>query len=378
MTEKYPPSAGVRLDILDQDQYFIALTQDVATAQSGDQISMTTMSLEPSETAVQEVMGGLNNAAERGVDVNFALDAYTFLTDSTSGTFGPLFSRKFGKNAVYDARRATFDELASKSAVNAGIVNTPNRQYRNPFANRSHIKAATVGDITYIGGPNLHGTERSDMVLRIEDAQFAGTVHQMIADLAITGSTTHALGGVDYLVPIDHRTDLLVDTGTRNQSVIMDTALQAIDRAEEQVVVASQFLPSKRVMSRLRAAHKKGVEVHIVRNHPENETGIKKAWQLGMLAFNRLQLPADFFQDVRPCDVNPSHIAAVATEKEVLKGGHNFNDLGVKWGTAEAVIHRRNDPDFARDVAAFVLNQAPGVVVDDMRTPEIKQLALEY
>jgi hypothetical protein len=359
MAETVATSGLTPITILNQDEYFTSLQQNMSRAGTGDRISMTVMGFEPCDLEAQMVVSELHEAAMRRAEITFGVDAYTFMvTDGETYVPGPLFlPLPFGQR-IFKQRLAAYNELAAHDTVCAGVLNVPSHKLSNVFAGRSHIKMTAVNDTTYVAGPNLYALKgRDDMILAMQDEGLARYTHAMIRRLVTTGSTARTFEGRNSTVPIDEQTDLLIDAGVPGSSLIMDTALAAIDRAGEHIVLASQFFPTSQVTKRLRAAHDGEVAVRIVRNRPMKEKSLKKLWQLGSLAANRLWLPAEFFADQVAEGAATSHTALLVTEDETLKGGHNYHSGGVRWGTAEAVLHRRGDRQLAQAVARNLLRQ---------------------
>jgi hypothetical protein len=51
------------------------------------------------------------------------------------------------------------------------------------------------------------------------------------------------------------------------------------------------------------------------------------------------------------------HLKGLASEKQAMAGSHNYIERGIRGGTAELVLRRR-DSVFARQVGDFMLKQA--------------------
>lgn len=359
MAETVATPGLVPITILNQAEYFDDLHQAIEQTKAGDKVSMVVMGFEPRDKETTRITNALHRAADGGAQVQFGVDAYTFMvTDGETYLPGPLVvPLPFGQSA-FKQRRAAYDTLAAHSSVRAGILNIPSRKFSNPFAGRSHIKVSVVNDMVYIAGPNLYVLEgRDDMVLALQDADVASRLHATIGQMIAANSVVQLFGGADQVIPVDTQTDLLVDAGAPSQSIIMDRALAAIDRAQEFAVVGSQFFPTANVTGRLREAHRRGARVRIVRNSPAYDKTLKKWTELGALVINRMQLPRCFFDDTVAKGLPTSHAAVLLTENEVIKGSHNFHAAGVRFGTAELVLHRRGDPTLSKAIARQLFRQ---------------------
>lgn len=332
--------------------FFEQLNADIAATQAGDRVSLTTLCLEPGEPIIKETLGQLSAAALRGAEVTLAIDAYSLMYPRGIGPFALPISR--GADIIGRCEAAIAD--LSESGANIAVINQPKHRIAQQYKGRSHIKINAVNGKVYLGGPNLSDTERTDMVVGFEQHQTAARLHQLTADLVEAGNTADVLGGQDFTHPVDNITDILVDAGKPNQSLILDQALGLIDEAEEYVVLGSQYFPNGATSQRLRAAHKRGVDVYIAYNHPTKHDQLVPMHK-AIIAAQRLRgNPPEFFANQVPVELPKLHAKVLASEKAAMVGSHNYIPLGVRYGTAEMTLIQR-DPVFAKSVRELLLKQ---------------------
>lgn len=348
------------VEVLSGTEFFIRLAADLSVTGAGSRVAILTMDFEPSEPLVKPVVAELSAAADRGVEVNLGVDAFAFLVNDGRKTVGPMFlPLPFGQKN-YQERREVLQRLAQKPTVNFSVVNPPERPFKNPFSGRSHIKTAVVDDKVYLGGPNFHKTERSDMVVSLSDAELADWLYSLSSQIVQAGKTSEVLAGQDVELQLDHKTRVLVDAGKPGQSLILDEAVRLIDEANEKLYASFQFLPAGRLAVRIADAYRRGVAVKPFHNHPSKyNLALNMHERLAQLRLSA-SLPKDFFNARLPRHAEVLHSKAIASENAAIVGTHNFVDLGVKYGTPEISL-TREDPIFARAVGSLLARQAYGI-----------------
>lgn len=345
----------VELSLFSGVEFFKHLSSDISRTSAGDRVAILTMSFEPDEPLVAEVINQLLLAADRGTNIAFGVDAYTFLIDDSSKSIGPLLLPIPIRQAAFKRRRRAIDQLAGKDSIACSIVNKPGRMLTNPYAGRSHIKIAIVNNKVKIGGPNFHKSDRPDISVEFEDSETADKLYELTKQIIEEGNTAEVLGEHDQIWPIDSKTKIMIDSGVRNQSLILDTALQIIEDAQKKVVGSFQFFPNGVVADSLIRTHKRGVNVSFTHNHP-----IERGLLLGSVEYltrvsQKRRMPKSFFSGQAPRGTTV-HGSAIASEHSAIVGGHNLVERGVKFGTPELVVCRR-EPSFAHRVGEFIFSQ---------------------
>ncbi len=348
-------SHTIELRLCSGVEFFQELANDISTTSAGDRIAILTMSFEPDEPLVAEVVNQLLLSADRGTEIAIGIDAYTFLVDDSTKSIGPLLLPMPIRQSAFKRRRQAVDQLTSKDSVMCSVVNKPNHKLTNPYAGRNHIKLAIINNKIKIGGPNFHKSDRADMVVEFEDSDTADKLYELAIDIIRTGNTAEVLGEQDRAWPIDSKTKIMIDSGVRKQSLILDTALRIIEDAQEDVVGSFQFFPSGSVADSLIRAHNRSVGVHFTHNYP-----LERGLLLGSVEYltrlnQKHRMPKSFFSDQAPRGTTV-HGSAIANEESAIVGGHNLVERGVKFGTPELAVFRR-DPDFAHQVGRFIFSQ---------------------
>lgn len=349
---------GVDIKVLTTEQYFGDVTKRLSAAKKGERIGATTMGFDPDEPRIADFMKALTAAAAKGARVILAVDSISFMIDSRSGLpNGPIMTHRdpLKTKGKYYAQKANYLKKFKEAGGQFKVINHPHGVIPNPIAGRSHIKTVVVGDDVYLGGCNLNGSDKMDLMMRIKDANTADYLYSLIERIIKTGRTQSAMHFRDQEMAIDKYTSLLIDSGARGQSTIMDNALQVIDNADEWLLMTCQYFPNATTARHLAAALARGVKIKLYFGRP----GQHKVMALGhhlSIWQERSRNPRELFELQLKKDQPEIHAKIIATEKEVIIGSHNYVSAGVKLGTAEAAILRR-EPRFAANAAKIMESQ---------------------
>jgi cardiolipin synthase A/B len=336
-------------------EYFADLVERIGRLGAGDRVMLATMDFGPGQPEVKAVLEALGAAAGRGARVRLYVDAYAFLVHRAV-VLGPEF---FGRplDGAGGSFRAAYVALEALKAAGGEyvITNRPGRPFTLPIAGRSHIKFAILNDRLYVGGCNLNNSHQTDLMVGWDDAASAEFVAG-VAQRAATGSVRQGLGGQDQSFEVDAAAQLLVDAGRRGQSRIMETALELIDKAQERILITCQFFPDGAICERLLAAHKRGVQVEIIYNHPSKHHFPNNLLHYAVEGVSRLRFPERFFVHVLGGQQNFLHAKLLSTEHATIIGSHNYVGAGVRLGTAELALVCR-EPEFGRAAEATLRRQ---------------------
>jgi phosphatidylserine/phosphatidylglycerophosphate/cardiolipin synthase-like enzyme len=341
---------------MESADYYAAFTTDAAISGHGDVIDIATMSFEPNDTTVRQLLTVLGEAASRGAHVTLAVDAYALLLESTHPIPGPLWAPLPSGQALFHRRQQALDTLASHPTGQATVINQPSRLFSSPVSGRNHIKISRHNDRVYLPNGNLNLTDDNDMVLAFTDRAAADWLGNIVTDLANTGHTLDSLSHTDETFAVDEATELMVDAGIPGQSLIFDEALTLIDDADEWLVLATQYYPQKEVLQRLTRAVERNVAVYLPYNTPEAQ-GLLEKFPERVSMFRSRNVHPRLRDYPLPLTGRKMHLKGLASEKQAIAGSHNFIERGVRSGTAELVLRRR-DASFARQVGDFMLKQA--------------------
>ncbi|HSH55283.1 MAG TPA: phospholipase D-like domain-containing protein [Candidatus Limnocylindrales bacterium] len=326
---------------------------------SGDRILLTSMSMEPSEPAIGELLEQAHAAARRGATVHLGVDAFTFLMGKG---LGPLWYHPTFPEKMHPYYQRKYDLLKSFNDTPDGhsyIINKPSRRFSLPVAGRSHLKIAIVNDYVFIGGCNFEGADWIDMMVGRQDIQAADWLYDTIVPALQQGTIRTALDSTDRELQLNDSTKLLLDAGVPNQSIILKQALTLIDSAEQWLTITCQYFPNSVTAQHLLHAHKRGVKVEIIFAHPSRQGLIGGAGQQVSLMIEKSRLPRHMFKQALKRTDPMLHAKLIACDKGVMIGSHNYVRAGVKLGTAEIALHSTNS-NLTRKALAVLRRQLPG------------------
>jgi len=358
-----PDPTLVPVDIMESADYYAALAAEVSQAGQGDVVDIATMSFEPNDPQVDQLLTALGTAAANGASVNLAVDAYALLLESTHPVPGPLWAPLPSGQELFRRRQQALASLHSHPTTQATVINQPSRLFSSPVAGRNHIKISRANDRVYLPNGNLNLTDDNDMVLALTESRAASWLGEIVADLAATGHTLDTLSHTDEVFPVDHATELIVDAGIPGQSLILDEALALIDEAEDWLVLATQYYPQKEVLRRLTDAVLRGVDVRLPYNTPASQ-GLLEKLPERLSLFRSRKVHSQLRAYPLPVTGRKMHLKGLASEKQAMAGSHNYIERGVRSGTAELVLRRR-DAAFARRAGDFMLKQAGLPSIED-------------
>lgn len=327
-------------------EYWAQLATLIRKTTKGDRLLLMSMTFDPTEPAIATVMDEAQAAAARGVHVNLAIDAHSFLLDDAHRP-GPLWSRrsmpKFIIRQMYRNKLAILESIDSHPDSHADIINMPRRNIDLPIAGRSHIKAAIINDRIFLGGCNLQGSLSVDMMVGWRDPVTSDRLHTTLLNIIHHRHAGQALKWVDRSMNVSDNTDIFIDSGTRNQSLILDEALSLIDSAEQWLVITCQFFPNSITARHLAAAMKRGVKVEVIYAHPRHHGLIGGTGQQISILRERTRVPKELFKHALTRKDPMLHAKLIACDKGVMIGSHNYVTAGVILGTAEIALKAANE-----------------------------------
>lgn len=353
---KAPQTDKLAFNIYSSQEYRADLTKHIKATKKGDRILLTSMTIDPTEPAIHDLMEEVMRALRRGVWVTVGIDAHTFLVSKQG--MGPLWHRKTMPLKAKPYFQNKLDIIHAINAAPTGratILNKPNRRFSLPVAGRSHIKTAIVNDYAYVGGCNLEGSEWVDMMAGWQDKRSADWLHETMKAIVTGEHAGRALGNVDRGFKLDSGTDIFIDSGVRKQSIIFDEALSLIDSAQEWLVITGQYFPNSLTARHLLKAHKRGVKVEVVFSHPHHHGLIGGLGQHYSLLREKSRLPKALFKHALSKRDPFVHAKLIACDKGVMLGSHNYVQAGVLLGTAEIAL-RSADTKLAKEAVMTLHN----------------------
>lgn len=353
-----PRSSG-RFKVFATRDYYEQLTKEVHATKTGDRVALATMAFLPENPLCKALLEALVAAAKRGVHTSLQLDSYVFMIGSQRVP-GPLFWKiqplsDERKMAPLFRKKWHILQQLREAGVVVTITNSPTKRYTSPFSGRSHVKYSIINNTVYLGGCNL-GQPHFDCMVRWEDAATAAWLYELNQLRQGQPQTRQAWGEADFVRRVDAQTSILVDVGVKNQSIIYQEALAAIDRATKWIVLTCQYFPHSVTGEHLLQAHRRGVAVYLIFNHYSSHKAPHTLLQRSVTSRERRRLPSSFFTYEQPPRARYLHAKILATDQELLLGSHNYVPAGVRFGTAEIALHNQGDA-LAKASAELILEE---------------------
>lgn len=342
-----------------RQEYFTQLAKDVGGVKPGGRVAVATMTFDSTVPEIAALMGALNAAAARGVHVQLAVDANSFLWNAARDIPGPLWASSSMRENFPSPFGTWFHDLETLRTQGGeyAILNLPNKRFSVPQAGRSHTKASVVNDNVFIGGCNLRAPEELDLMVKWHDKKTADWLCELLGRFVASGSTKTVLGKKDCQFVVNDEMTIFVDAGVPNQSHILNQAWKLIDNAEKWLVLTCQYFPGGKTGEHLLAAYQRGVDVQIYYSPPKAHGKEAPAHHL-YNSRERRRLPASFFAYELPKTVPKLHAKLLASEQAAMLGSHNYVTQGVKLGTAEMALLCKN-PQFAKKALQELRHQLP-------------------
>lgn len=348
------------INFLTKPEYFADLTERIAATQKG-RVIVATMSFKPAFPEIQKLLHEMGEAARRGVEVTLLVDAIDFLVGPRRVP-GPLFFSKkdLGKRHMPAMFQHKYDALSDLKAKGGKfiILNIPKAKISNIYAGRSHIKFAIINDLAYFGGCNLTSQEHLDVMGSWHDPGLADFLADFTQQLQHSKNHTvrEVLQGQDRTFKAGSQTDVLLDSGMPGQSLIMGSALHAIDNSKKTLLITTQYFLNKTIGEHLVAASQRGVAITVIFNNPKRHQFIEGIMMRRILFQERRRLPKDFFAHMLPPDNPYLHAKLLIADDTLIIGSHNYFPMLVRYGTAELSLKIR-DASIAARAKSMLLGQ---------------------
>ena len=316
MTEKTQPTLHTA-----EGGYHTQLLSSIEEAEN--RILLETMVLDEAGE-MDEIMDACLHARKRGVGVLMVYDIYSHL--------GIIGKQGLGNFQAFQSR---LGELESEGA----IIHRVGARQVNPFAGRHHAKAAVIDDHAYIGGGvNLTGGsfETRDFMLRYNNEALAQVLYDTLPQAALDRSHDRVLFSDDI-------TEVLLDAGRKNESIIYDRICEMSERAAK-VYYVSKLAPDGKLLDIL-----KNKDTQYWYNT------IQSAANFDKIAIYIDQAKAKMDNNYTGDEVLHAKFCVAQLEDgtyEAVTGSHNFNSRGVAFGTQELAIHTK-DQALCQQLVAF-------------------------
>ena len=286
------------------------------------------------DESTTELLDALRAAAQRGLEVYVAGDAYTFTEVSGHFRLQSQFSKKL--RSVSKLRRS-FEKCGAKFVWLGNDTSTL-------LNGRTHSKWIIVDDTVYsFGGLNLYqtGIAATDFLLKVTDHELAERLiaehHRIVSAVRNRHAyRSHSFG--------NDETQILFDGGFVGDSMIYRHACKLIEEASS-VVFVSQYCPNGKLGRLLK---KKGAVVYFnpwKQAHSLNALFIRVTSTLTGLRTQYTRKPYIHCKFIVCTMPDGSKIA--------ITGSHNFAQGGVWLGTREVALETR-DLSIIKQLEQFV------------------------
>lgn len=272
------------LDVLRPDEFladFQAETgrtekQDSQSEDASNRIWLQAMYLEFFGTPTRTMYKILRKAGESGDDIRINVDGFSSAYAGELPMAQPIFNKKKrlhrGLANAFSKKRI---DLLKASGVNVTDVN-PIRTFKEKllwYKNRNHGKIVLVNNIAYMGGMNFHQGEfeKEDFTVKLTDPRIINAIEAQFLRVNENRLSDN------YEIACTEDTSLLYDNGTKGSSIILDRAIEVVNKAQKTVFVSSQFMPDGKFLEALHNASKRGVEVLCLQSDPAREDPIFRA-----------------------------------------------------------------------------------------------------
>jgi hypothetical protein len=350
-----------KFQFYDKKTYFQRLILAVDECDAGDRVLIGTMNFDPRVAEVSAIAEAAKIASKRGAVVAFWMDAHDFMITNSHSRLGPLWSHADFPHRldVRSAERLRMVQELRAAGITFAITNQPHKAHTSPFSGRSHIKTTIINDQIYLGGCNMNSADHIDIMVSWRDKLTADWLYELLMRVVKSESTCEVFGEKDIQHLIDTETTLFIDAGVRKQSIILEQALQLIYEAKERLLITCQYFPHGVTADHLQLAVERGVDVQLVYNRPSRHGSHAPIQQTVIWQERIKNRPAHFFQGALSKKLPYIHAKVIASESAAFVGSHNYIAEGVRFGTAEIALLRR-DRWFAREVEKNILGQIEG------------------
>jgi phosphatidylserine/phosphatidylglycerophosphate/cardiolipin synthase-like enzyme len=294
--------------------------------------------------STKEMFNILRKATENGLDVRLNIDSYRDTVLKEINRTKNILGKKDKLN-IEEMIISGRNDYLDKHGAEIRIVNPiKNIQSKLIFIRgRNHIKIASVDDTAWIGSMNFSEDqfEIENFVVKITDPRIVMAIQKQFLQV------NENRPKIDYEVKCTENATLLVDSGRQRKSIILDQATEAVNKAQEQILFLSQFMPEGKFLKALHDAHKRGVKLVCLQSDTKEEDFLGRS----LNTFNRLKAK----QHSIPVNTVPNkriHSKLLITDTTAFFGSHNFSDTGVNNKTEEMDI-KTTEPVLVKNLVEY-------------------------
>ncbi len=310
-----------------------------AASQAKRRIWLQTMNYDPSpETAAIEKV--LVEKAQKKLDIRMNIDwvserFYDHAFNYVPNRHVPNFTNR----KKYDQLRQASLNRVREAGGQVTITNTP--PYLKsffPIAGRNHIKMYIVDDTVWMGGVNLvtDGFNNIDGMIKTTNQAFLVAMTDQFSKVNQQRAADH------YAVQLAENLELLIDNGQVGNSLIYNTAIQAIQNAKSEIQLYSQIMPTGKLMTNLLAKSRAKVPVTFITSDRDDDVFNHFPEALFYQQF-RAKIHHNAFFKLIHLDQKLHLKLLLIDNQEFFFGSHNLSQVGVQLGTEEIMLHGTNE-----------------------------------
>lgn len=319
--------AAKHFDVLSPMEFLSDIEQEAKHAKT--RIWAQAMEVEPGIHA-SRLLNLVEKASEDGLDARLNIDYYSLaVTDGLPNILPIVVSGKWRKRLRI--RKEAFQTIKNKGASLA-FINKPTLLERLIYTmGRNHMKIFIIDDISWIGGVNFADGyfKRQDIMVKVMDKAIVEPIARVFTEVH-EGKLQY-----DEMLQTKHNATLFIDCGHTRKSVILNAAVEMVEKAEKKVQVATAFIPDGKFLEAMIAASKRGVTVELVTSEPKRTIGVYRLInEIGNLHMKMKGVNFKIFYER-----NPVHAKLLLVdEKMAFFGSHNFLTKGVLMRTGELAL----------------------------------------
>lgn len=295
----------------------------------------------------------LIKAAKKGIDVKVVIDWSTKRHVKEKIHLMPILpirSKNREELKILSQKSEKMLEKLEKAGAKVVLANQPGvNGHIVPFLKRSHAKIFIVDDLFWTGGINLTDAafDNIDFMIKLKHPKLIDSVSRQFPQLSKKETK-------NYLFDIDDNYRLLIDNGRYNKSIIYNHAVKMIERAKEEIIFISQYVPDGILLKKLVQKANERINVIIITSHREHKVFTKFPYTP---LYKRLRSKIKYNPYIKlvHCQRKVHAKLLEVDKKEVIFGSHNFVKTTVWVGTQEISIYSK-DKKLINELYKFAAN----------------------
>lgn len=239
------------------------------------------------------------------------------------------------------------------NGIEVTIMNFPNlMNLILPISGRNHIKIYITDNVGWLGGLNFYDEsfKNFDFMVRFDNP---GIVNALVDQFGRIGENKFH---EDTSIQITQNEKLMIDSGKRGSSLILDNVVELVKNAKQKVTIVSQMMPEGKLLDAMITAANRGVIVDVVSSYREENMFTTFPYYIPYKRFIKLT------KNIQNLNLRhlPHKVHAkllIIDNNIAVFGSHNFVDTGVKLGTTEIALQTQ-DFDLIRQLQELIPNSS--------------------